>query len=252
MKNKALHSVVLFLLFSSSVRPQTQAAPPDSPPQYSLGPVTDYKDAQPNSSDVLRFRRGQRYNIPDPSVPELAEQRDPGGVTEWLASYYHDPMPISRSDAVVVGAITSGQAYLSNDKRDFYSEFKAVVQEVLKAPTAHYIRMGDRIAVERKGGSVRLPSGKVVVRGFTDASMPLVGKRYLLFLRYSQDTDDFHILTGYQLEGQRTYSLDELGYHPSDRRHETLIHPLHEYGGGEEQLLNGARAAAKSSNKGGQ
>jgi hypothetical protein len=72
--------------------------------------------------------------------------------------------------------------------------------------------------------------------------MPQVGKRYLLFLRYNQSAEDFHIVTGYQLEGQHTYMLDELDYAHTDRRHETLLHPLREHGDDEERFLSRARA----------
>jgi hypothetical protein len=214
-----------------------------SPPQYSSGPVTDYSAALPNSSDVLRFRRGERYNVPDPALPELGEQSDPILVEEDMESYYHDPMPFSQSDAVVVGSLASGQAFLSNDKRGIYSEFKLKLQETLKVPATRFIRAGESIVLELEGGAIRLPSGKVLIRGSKDYSMPLVGKRYFLFLRYSQNTEDFHIARGFQLEGQHTYSLDELGYSHSDRHHETLTHPLREQGDNEEQFLGRVRGA---------
>jgi hypothetical protein len=250
-----LGSVALFLAFlpssGRSASPQQVAATTSAtPPQYSSGPVTDYNAALSNSSDVLRFRRGERYNSPNSPLSDLGEQSDPVLVVEDMGSYYRDPMPFDQSDAVIVGRVASGQAYLSNDKRDLYSEFKVTVQEALKVPAARYVQAGNSVEVERQGGAIRLPSGKVLIRGSSDFSMPLVGKRYLLFLRYNQSTEDFHIVTGYQLEGQHTYGLDELAYAHSDRRHETLVRPLHEKGDNEEQLLGRARAA-KPTNKGG-
>jgi len=114
-------------------------------------------------------------------LPELGDQSDSQLFAEDTGNYYRDPTPFSHSDAVVVGNITSGQAYLSNDKRDVYSEFQIIIQEVLKEPSARRIGPGDSIAVERYGGAIRLSSGKVLIRGITEFSMPLVGKRYLLF-----------------------------------------------------------------------
>jgi hypothetical protein len=143
-----------------------------------------------------------------------------------MSSFYQDPLPFGHSDAVVVGKVTSGQTHLSNDKRDIYCEFEVTVQEALKVPGALSIQANETIDIERQGGAVRLPSGKVLLRGSKDYSMPLIGKRYLLFLKYSQSTEDFHVVTGYQLEGRHTYKLDELGYSYSERHHETLIHPL--------------------------
>jgi hypothetical protein len=235
--------VTVVVLCVLSVSTPAQTSPSASPPQYSSGPVTDYNAALPNSSDVLRFRRGERYNVPNSQgMPVLGEGSDSVGLVKGMAAYYHDPLPFDHSDAVVVGSITSGQAYLSNDQRNIYSEFGLVVQDVLKDSGTRHIQAGDKIDIERQGGAIRLPSGKVLVRGLQDYSMPLVGKRYLLFLKYDQSAEDFHIVTGHQLEGRHTYNLDELGYSPSDRHHETLVHPLGEQGESEEQLLNRAKA----------
>jgi hypothetical protein len=239
---QTLAFLVLFSLCEFGSIAQTSTSPA-APPQKSFGSVTDYSAALPSSTDVLRFRRGERYNSPNSPLPELGEQSDTVLAVEDMSSFYHDPMPFNQSDGVVVGSIASGQAYLSNDKRDIYSEFKFTVQEALKVPSARYIQAGDSIDVERQGGAIRLPSGKVLIRGFKDFSMPLVGKRYLLFLRYSPSTEDFHIVTGHQLEGQHTYNLDELGNTHSERHHETLVHPLRDQGESEEQLLGRARAA---------
>jgi hypothetical protein len=101
---------------------------------------------------------------------------------------------------------------LSNDKRSIYSEFKVKVLEVVKATGAMSLRADDSIEIQRKGGAIRLRSGKVLVRGALADSMPQIGKRYLLFLKYNQDTDDFAIVTGYQLDGNDVYRLDDLSY----------------------------------------
>jgi hypothetical protein len=177
-------------------------------------------------------------------LPGLGEESDATLVSEQMGDYYRDPMPVSQSDAVVVGIVKDGQAYLSNDRRDIYTEFNIVLQEVVKAPSGSYLRAGDTIAVERNGGAIRLPSGKVLIRAAKDYSMPLIGKRYLLFLRYNGDsTEDYHLLTGYQLEGSQVYRLDDLDYAYAARHHGDLAHPLREHGANETQLLQQARSA---------
>ena len=212
----------LFLLFSSidafSAFAQISAPASSASPQYSSGPVTDYNSAVPNSNDNLRFRRGERYNIPIASLPELGEDSE---TTLWDLPETHfkkDPMPFEGSDAVVVGTVTSGQAYLSNDKRSIYSEFKLKVQEIVKTPGAMSLRAGDSIDIQRKGGAIRLRSGKVLARGALADSMPQTGKRYLLFLKYDQDANDFGIVTGYQLDGNEVYRLDDLSYGESNHQ----------------------------------
>jgi len=222
---------------------QTSVATIATPPQYSPGPTTDYTAALPNSTDVLRFRRGERYNISNPSLPELGENRQ----TLWDLPETHfkkSSMPFDTSDAVVVGTVTAGQAYLSNDKRNVYSEFKLKLLETIKTPNAPYLHAGDAIDIQRKGGAIRLPSGKLVVRAALTDSMPQVGKRYLLFLKYDQGAEDYAVLTGYLLDGNEVYCMDDLSY--SESNHAEVMHSLRKKGVSEEQFLVLARSTRKS------
>src|SRR6266850_1999355 len=219
---------------------QAASATPATPPQYSSGPVTDYNAALSNSSDVLRFRRGERYNIPNPSLPELGENSETAIWDLPETHFQKNPMPFDASDAVVVGTVTAGQAYLSNDRRNIYSEFKLKLQEIIKTPSTPYLRVGDSIDIERKGGAVRLRSGKVLTRSALADSMPQIGKRYLFFLKYNQDTEDYGVLTGYQLEGNEVYRLDDLN--PRESNHQEAIHSLRKEGVSEDQFLGRARS----------
>src|SRR4029077_9334934 len=137
-------SVFALAAWAQTSPPRTQIPAPtsSSPPQFSPGPLTDYNAALPNSTDVLRFRRGERYNSPNSPLPELGEESDATLVSEQMGDYYRDPMPFSQSDAVVVGTVRDGQTHLSNDKRDIYTEFNITVQEVVKTPSVPYLRAG--------------------------------------------------------------------------------------------------------------
>jgi hypothetical protein len=154
---------------------------------------------------------------------------------------------LTPSDAVVVGTVSAGRAYLSNDKRNIYSEFQFKIREIIKAPSAVYLQKQDSIDIHRKGGSIRLPSGKILVRGALADSMPLAGKRYLLFLKYDPSTEDYAILTGYELEGNEVYRLNDLSY--GESAHQKIIHPLRREGVAEDQFLN--RVKSKLSRKDG-
>lgn len=239
----------VFLLFASigaySPFAQTTRSAPSASPQYNSGPITDYNAAIPNSNDNLRFRRGERYSAPNSSAPELGEDSE---TTLWDLPETHfkkDPMPFEGSDAVVVGTVTHGQAYFSNDKRSIYSEFKFRIQEIVKTATTVSLRAGDSIDIQRKGGAIRLPSGKVLIRGALADSMPQIGKKYLLFLKYDQGADDFGIVTGYQLDGTEVYRLDDLSYGESN--HQKVVHELRKEGITEDEFLH--RAKEKSSGK---
>ena len=227
-----------FLLLSSGGFPVFAQSSPSSSsatPLYSVGPVTDYSVALPNLSEVIRFRRGERYNNPVLALPELGEDSEPALWTLPETHFRKDPMPFGEGVVVVTGTITAGQAYLSNDKQNIYSEFKLKVQAIVKAPNRLHLRAGDSIDLQRRGGAIRLPSGKVLVRGNLPDSMPEVGKRYLLFLKDDANTEDYGVLTGYQLDGNEVYGLDDLSFDES--HHEKEIHPLRKEGVNEEQFF---------------
>jgi hypothetical protein len=223
---------------------QTPVAPIAPPPQYSPGPITDYSAALPNSSDVLRFRRGERYNIPNPSLSELGEDSELGIWDLPPSHFSKDAMPFAASDAVVVGTVTAGQSFLSNDRRDIYSEFKLTIEEGIKNSANSYVRMADSITIQRKGGAVRLPSGKVLTRGVLADSMPQTGSRYLLFLKYDQSTQDYAVLMGYNLDGNDVYRLDALN--PQDSNFSQIVHPLRSEGVPESEFLARAKSTLLS------
>jgi len=149
-------------------------------------------------------------------------------------------MPFSPSDVVVVGTVTAGQSYLSNDRRNIYSEFKLKLQESIKNSANFYVRARDSITIQRKGGAVRLPSGKVVIRAVMADSMPQTGGRYLLFLKYDQSTEDYSVLMGYQLNGNEVYRLD--GLNPEDSNFREVEHLLRKEGVSEGEFLARAKS----------
>lgn len=234
--------VTLAILASSTfdVSGQTPIAATAAPPQNSPGPITDYEDALPTSSDVLRFRRGERYNIPNPSLSPLGEDSEPG-IWDLPPSHFgKDAMPFAASDIVVIGTVIAGQSFLSNDRRGIYSEFRFRIDEGIKNSGDFYVRVADSITIQRKGGVIRLPSGKVLTRGVMADSMPQTGSRYLLFLKYDQGTQDYSVLMGYNLNGDEVYRLDALN--PQDSNFPQIIHPLRSEGVSESEFV----ACAKS------
>jgi hypothetical protein len=173
-------------------------------------------------------------------VPELGEGSDPGIWNLTPSHFRKDAMPFAASDAVAIGTVTAGQAYLSNDKRELYSEFKFSPTEVIKNPQAPYLLTGDVVDIQRRGGAVRLPSGKVLTRGAIWESMPRIGARYLLFLKYDSNTQDYSILMGYELAGNEVYRLDELNV--DDGNHPEIAHLLRAEGVTEGEFLFRAKS----------
>jgi len=170
-------------------------------------PLTDYSTSEP-SSEAERSKkkaRDKRYN--KKSQIALSEHSaDIVSFTDWEADL--PAFPAARSQAVVIGRVKTAQAHLSSDKAAVYSEFKVQVDEVLKTDVVESPPVSSLITVTRGSGRVRFPSGHVTVKHIAGQGMPLAGRQYVFFLERDAEEDAFHILTGYELRGDRVFTLD--------------------------------------------
>ncbi len=173
-----------------------------------LGPTTDYNSSLPTDpqKQAKRQVRSKKYDKSEWRI-------NPNDVADSTVRVdYFDPnfpdVPVEQSDAVIVGEILNAHAYLSNDKTGVYSEFSVKVHEIVKSDGT--ITPAGLIDVEREGGRVRFPSGKVHSYSIDKANMPQVGSHYILFLKRQTEEQPYHLLTGYELRGDRVYPLDEL------------------------------------------
>jgi hypothetical protein len=194
----------------------------DRPKDFSRFPITDYH--APESSDpAIRAKRqakGRKYD--DKYMPQISENTDTiFSISDWDVRL--PALPVERSAAVVIGKIISSKAYLTPAKTGIYSEFEVVVDSIAKNDSNNPIKTDTKITVERNGGRVRMPSGKIVLSWVNHQNMPREGGRYLLFLTHDFQTlndsgKDFYILTGYELEDGTVRLLDDpLPGHPMTR-----------------------------------
>jgi hypothetical protein len=181
-------------------------------------PLADYDS--PESSDSQerdkRKARNHRYDLssdvkgadinrftikedgPDISIPLSVShpKTEPG-------------IPAAESQAIALGEVISAHAYLSNDKTSVYSEFTVRVADVLKNENTWSLYPGAQIEVERSGGRLRFPSGKVLLRGAPyGKNMPRLGQRYLFFLKQNDEGHSYSIITAYELRSGSVYPLD--------------------------------------------
>jgi hypothetical protein len=180
-------------------------------------PVVDFNapaPADPKEKAVRRIRNkrydyagdaadAKKFSLTETSEPILLDLPLSDGPKE-------SPIPVQHADAVVVGKITDAHAYLSNDKTNVYSEFTAALEDVLSNDPSGALYTGALITTQRRGGTVRFPSGKTLVRGQLGRTMPREGQRYLLFLRRNEEGATFSILTGYALVNGKVIPLDGL------------------------------------------
>lgn len=204
-------------------------------------PVADYLSV--GSSDPKerqkREAKGRKYN--SRNAPPITESFDESfESTDWDVGL--PAIPVSQSAAVIIGKVIMAQAYLSEDKTSIYSEFEVQVEQVWKSDRSE-LSAGTSVIVERAGGRIRFPSGKIAISVISHQQMPQVGSRYVLFLTHKGTvggghSDDFSILTGYEFRDGCVFPLDR-----------TLPgHPITAYSGFDEKaFLNDLSSASKVS-----
>lgn len=181
------------------------------------------------SARAIRTKKSKKYN--DKSLSKISEASGTTFlVNESLSNL--SALPVEKSSVVLVGEIIDAKAYLSEDMTTVYSEFEVRLEAVLKKDGSQVLRVGESIAVERFGGRVRLPSGKVFIAAVDNQDMPRVGGKYLLFLTNNfrgaeYSAEDFNILMGYELKGGKVFPLDRTSSN----------HPIARYNGKDETTL---------------
>lgn len=183
-------------------------------------PIADYAAAEP--SDPLqrskRRARGLKRDKSDWSVNPHA----PSDTTVRVDFVDRNlpAFPIDQSKTIVIGKVTDGQAYLSNDKTGVYSVFSVQIEQTLTNHSDVVITSGGSIEVEREGGRVKFPSGRIHLYVTNEQNMPDIGSRYLFFLTAAQNEGVFQIVTAYELRDWKVFPLDNLSkpksYHDAD------------------------------------
>lgn len=175
-------------------------------------PVADFEPlevADPLKS-ATRRDRGERHNKSLLAVKGGMTAPPASGsiivlTTDWEVSV--ERIPARQSDVVVVGEILDANAFVSTDKTGVYSEFTFRVEEIIKKDSLLQARPGESITVERQGGRVRYPSGRIEWYSIASQRVPLPDRRYVLFLK-RVDAESFSIITGYELREGKVSALD--------------------------------------------
>lgn len=168
-------------------------------------PVTDINKPEPSDPEkrAKRKARGKKYQYGGMPIER-------GGHitlnTEWDIEL--PPLPVAKSDLVVIGDVTGAEAHVSDDRTAVYSEYTIRVTEVLKNTSDAPPSVGDSLTADRQGGRVRFPNGETALQYVNGQGMPRVGGRYALFLTHADQDRGAHILTGYELRGGRVLPLD--------------------------------------------
>jgi hypothetical protein len=171
-------------------------------------PIVSFDTPEPSNANdkARRIARGKRFDgrliVAEPHPKAGAK----GILDSWMQSL--PGLPVAASDAIVIGDITSAQAYLSPDKTGVYTEYTVRVDEVLKQSSAAPIVIGGFVDAQREGGRVRFPSGRVQSYITHYQGVPVTGRTHVLFLKRNEAADVFIILTGYEQSDGHVYPLD--------------------------------------------
>lgn len=197
---------------SQQQTPDTGSAPAKSqkkPIDVDNFPVVEF--SLPEPTDSKRKARAEKHNKSHWEVnPNVTADTT---VSVDRIDLNLPALPIEKAAAIVVGTVSHAHAYLSNDKTGVYSSFVISMEEVLKNPDD--LTVGASIEVEREGGRVKFPSGRVHLYMISEQAMPRTGGRYVLFLAGTDTPSVFEIITGYEIRDNSIYALDDLPQHRS-------------------------------------
>lgn len=171
-------------------------------------PTTDYNSPEPTNPEDKAKRRNRNKHYDGKGLVD-SNPSNSGSATIFDSEVFFDlpALPVVQSDVILTADVLNSEAHLSNDKTGVYSEFNVQVDVVLKGivPTLSQTNL---ISVSRLGGIVRYPSGHKERYEIAHQNMPAIGKRYLFFLRAIKDTQDYEIVTGYEIGPERVLPLD--------------------------------------------
>jgi hypothetical protein len=164
-----------------------------------------------------RQLRESRYKGAYPEIKDPADSNPTGPAKEttYVINDYADkldPLPTSRSAAVVIGTILSGKAYVSKDRTYVYSDFQVRVDEVLKQDPQTNLVVGGRMVASRGGGTIHFPSGHIKDYANHHEGMPAIGSQYLFFLvKPNIPEPEYEVIIGgaYELRNGIAHPLDD-------------------------------------------
>lgn len=164
---------------------------------------------------------GKLFKHHGPKLRDLAAQREGAvEIEEETGFVIEDPSatpdtsPLKaaagQADAIVVGVLKSKSAQLTEEANFIFTDYEMSVEEVIKDNEVAPVKVGRPIVVTRDGGSVEI-KGKVFTAKRADFKPPLVGNRYLFFLRFIPETDSYLAYGNgaFELKGDKVFALGD-------------------------------------------
>jgi len=171
------------------------------------------------AGDESRKAKSAKYDKYKVLNPEITEDGNEMSFGHWLPNA--SPLPVTDSEIIVLGRVSSVAAYLSSNKNSVYSEVTIEIEKVFKNSKNDEFEGGKFVTAERDGGIVIFPTGFKMWYLVLGQGMPKLGSKYIFFLTheyafYGYKEKDLFLLTAYELREGRVYPLDspDGGTHP--------------------------------------
>jgi len=181
-----------------------------SPPANAvwLGAMTTQSAAAALDSG-LRSVRNALYNSHSGEAP-LSDQSAGTNLSYPMSFQRLNRIPVELADLVAVGSVNKIRSYLSNDQTTLYTEFSLKVSQVVMNRSSKSVLAGDSVDVERPGGVLKLPSGKILTRASRFETMPRPKYSYAMLLKYIRSADAYTLVSGFELAGNQVYILESI------------------------------------------
>lgn len=169
-------------------------------------------------SPALSARELKQAEKYDKGLPVLSQDADVSTDLEAVIAFHwereFEPIPVAKSDVVIIGEVVNAKALLSANKTSVFSNFEIKVLKILKNNKEAAATKDESLFVEREGGIVRYPSGHKFWSRVVGQRMPVTGAKYLFFLTNNFPiqgvSEDLYILTAYEIKNGRVSLLDDL------------------------------------------
>jgi hypothetical protein len=193
-----LTGCILFLPHSLAQRTQTD--------NVSSLPIAELAVSNSATNDPQRARRNQKYDAAGDNSP-FSEKSPEESIFVSDNSISEEPaFPVSQSDLIMVGHVQSSAAYISNDGKAVYSEYTTSLLKLIKGSG---VAENSSVVIERLGGRIKLPSGKILTRcGINGKNHPKQNSTYIFFLKQNPEIESYDLTTAYELKGDLVYPLD--------------------------------------------
>jgi hypothetical protein len=217
-KNIVIATIVTFCfigIISTFLITTTQSQIKDVPKVQTIDdnfPFVVYETSQ-KSNDISEERKKRNEKFDKSSWVRKAVSDDStrvSSINHWQLGLPN--LPFIKSDAVVVGVVKTNDVHLSNDKTGVYSEFSVEVDTLIKDNLNNQIILDKNIVVQRAGGQIKYPSGKIIPYVIFGQELPILHNRYVLFLTYDKQRQAYYIITGYGISNGKITALDGKGH----------------------------------------